>query len=905
MTEIDDVLVRTVFPIRGTWSVAPNAGPGPAAPVAFSDQPRVAAAFAAGGCAILCGRNSGESGPKARRLAVDALLAGAEGLAKCGLDVRDALPTREQMLQDLRDAKPVRSVTEDGVKFSNRFVEYDLRATHLVYVVLSTGSAKKLDEALTQPFVERVAAVARDVRPVLVYAHRIDRLCRVAWALAPLVLALRGGWLGDNRRGLVQASGPESVLIFFDAWASEEEAAKLPVKALDGMQGGTGDRFVDGQVPIGFPHSPPPGLGEATLLRRGMEGKPVVYFDDERWRPLPADVAYGLSAIEVDGLVVSQVSNVRWALRHLGRPGWGYLQVAEGLKQRGFSTVGLRRAHHADVPFTHQRADVVLQALREHLEFYRTGVWRIRMGDREVEITDGFPPDGPWCTEEDYERIRSYVDAGGHRFDGVIRLVLAGLPCRVNGVDCRLRTADRRPRTNPPSHYRICRVQGRSVAHAAELPLLDAKQLNDVIIASVVDAGDRALAIMPGGPVDDPEVLELRRELKTRQSELEHLEARAASDLARARRSEVTGALLAALNAGYQHLHDVEIPAADAAVEAALLAVQRAELSAVDRRPGVRVDALLELVAALRDPEDTKWSRFLRHALRDMTFTIDATATGARIAVQGFLSTSFGGSECRVPVSGEWGESSEGDLDVAIDELLANLRGGVPYCDQVMHRRHDLVDELPAFLGVNRAALVFLNCTDARILRVGMESTVFRGGRSDADIADATGEPVALVERVAAVWGGPRGSAHWLHTTRTSLAAVMHVAAACTSDGFVVDAALAGFGLSPHQLTYALGPLDEWERVKGRGWRLRPCACGSVALAPTRLHEISGWVCLSCRRDRSSVHWPSDPYDRYLQNGDLWVAHGFVEPCEWAVTHPARRPPRRAHCDADRGARDL
>jgi hypothetical protein len=65
---------------------------------------------------------------------------------------------------------------------------------------------------------------------------------------------------------------------------------------------------------------------------------------------------------------------------------------------------------------------------------------------------------------------------------------------------------------------------------------------------------------------------------------------------------------------------------------------------------------------------------------------------------------------------------------------------------------------------------------------------------------------------------------------------------------------------------------DNLELLYGVGYRIPPCAhCGSHQLAPMRIWEPSGPVCLDCRHDRIGLIWPADPYDTYLTDHGVWA----------------------------------
>ena len=428
---------------------------------AFSSTPELADKYAAGSWTALIGRNSTASGQKGREQAIKDLRRAAEGLARKGVDVRPFLPDDAELGGRLMTAPVERSVDANGHPFTNRFVEIYISQLRVV-VLLSIGTARKLDDGGIQPFVNRLERIVRRQTIVLVYSKRLDRLTRNAWALGPVALALGDNYLGDNDHDIRRVSGIESILIFFSAQQGEMEAETLAVKSREGRVDATGTRMVKGVVAIGVAQTPPAGFGRVRLRAdNGGSGRCVLYLDDKRWRPDRSTVAYGL-AETLDGTTPpSQVENVRFALTHLGLPGWGGSEVAQALTKRGYSTISYRSIHGAASCFPPgRRADVVLQSILANLDVYESGQLTVAIDSflRSSVVIEGcFPPDGPWATAEDFERIRRYRAQGGMRFDGRILLTLAGLQVEVNGTAASLVTADRKPRTKPPSSYR-CRA---------------------------------------------------------------------------------------------------------------------------------------------------------------------------------------------------------------------------------------------------------------------------------------------------------------------------------------------------------------------------------------------------------------------------------------------------------------
>ena len=133
---------------------------------------------------VVAARNSGQDGRNSRRQAINDLLDACDRLTAAGCDISAALPSEESLDELLRNAVPVRSKDKEGRVFLNRMVTIDLRPTHGVYVVLSVGTGRKLDEQGTQPFVQYLAQTVISIEPCLVFAKRLDRMSRRAWAHA-------------------------------------------------------------------------------------------------------------------------------------------------------------------------------------------------------------------------------------------------------------------------------------------------------------------------------------------------------------------------------------------------------------------------------------------------------------------------------------------------------------------------------------------------------------------------------------------------------------------------------------------------------------------------------------------------------------------------------------------------
>ena len=859
----------------------------------FSHTPDLADAYAKGGWIVVGTRNSTNIGAKGREQAVKDLNRAAEGLAGAGLDIRPFLPSAKEMERRLASASKQKSVDGQGRTFTNSFVEMVIPECRVI-VLLSTGTARKLDGDGLQPFVARLTQIITRQNTVAVFCKRIDRLSRNAWALATAMSALHDGWVGDTVYGFRRVSGIESILIFFNAQQGEMEAETLSVKSRNGRVDATGTKMVDGQVRIGVSTTPPAGFGRVRLRTDvGSAGGCVLYLDDERWRPERSKVAYGLAEGVDSSKPASQVENVRFALRHLGLPGWGQSRVAKQLAARGFSTVGYRQTRGASATFpADRRADVVLKSILSNLDVYESGRLNIVIDEAAsivVTIDGCIPPDGPWATPADFKRIRRYLAEGGMRFDGTVRLVLTGLRLTANGVASKLVTADRKPRTEPPKSYRIeiaDEVGGRTMP--LEAPHVDAAALNDAVAKALIAAADQLIEFVPVSVDPSDRQHELTRELGVKKVELAHLEERSRDLKERVINSAgLAGtAILAELAADYEEIVTTAIPNVTADIASLEASIDEEDRSTRLDSSDLQAAAMAHLLASLRDPRDTTYRRLLKGALVDSTLTVAPRLGGGHdFTFASSLRIREDDATATIPVEASWVQGQpEGP---GVRQVLDALAKGTPYRDLEVSAPDSLLTEICQHLGVERKDCIFLNVTDPRVLRVGMAVLHGREGRSDAELASALDVPEALVRRVARLWTAPKRSAHWLSTARTCVYGVIH-AHLSAADGVADDETLAAAGISVVSAKTALKRFDDVVRVE-HGWKITPCRwCGDARRAVSRLHEVDSSICLGCRRDRAGVEWPADPYDGYLVDLDAFISADLVTKRLAIETAPAR-----------------
>ena len=835
---------------------------------------------------LLVGRASSSSGRSAMTLAVNDLIAGAKGLHRStGFDVRPHLPNEEELMRRLANATSVRSVSK-GRRFSNRFVELDLRAVCGVYVVLSIGTAKKIDEESgEQPFVERLTAVARDIKPSLVYAQRIDRLVRMAWALGPLMVTLcaQGGLVGDSLHGFDDPDGQESILLFFRAKSGENQAGQIPSQTRGGMERRTGRTMVDGRVPFHANRVAPPGF---ALVRSrsatGGLGTRWLILDTPMTRPAESDTAMGLPAVmDEDGQPVDQVANVMWALANLGKAGMTATIVADTLIERGYSTDGLRRFHSPSTTYRSKgRRDRVIDGIIDNLELYRSGVLRFDFNVDDVdaiEITGCFPACGQWATPSDFERIDRWLAARARRRGGRRRLTLSGLRVECNGSDAVLVVAPNHRDYPDRVAYMVCNAAGypdrrRSLPGTPALP---ASHLSRVIALSIADAGDKALPLIAPSLDADVATLEARRALTTAQIAVDQLTGRLTGlrEQLLARRPDgtpvLTGALAADINDDYNRINETELKQALLALDDAEASLRRAEEHTLAHRNDIEATRLAELVHTLRDPTDRTWSDAL---LSDLHLTITTTPTsqashgGHEVAIEGHLCIDSGFGAVDIPIAGSWLQGSVADVGRRVTNVIAAMTGGIPYKEAPVKRTKDLVYDVATALGADPRFFWLPNCTDPTITKVAMAALYTRGGRTDQQIACDLDVPEELVTRVVACRQDFAGT-QWLQKGPVKTLGQIHRLAA-ENDGLVTfTTAQDQFSIHRTKVVRTALKLG-WTNLEGIGYQMPPCThCGSHNLSPLTMREPIGPVCLDCRRDQSGLVWPADPYDSYVLTG--------------------------------------
>lgn len=833
---------------------------------------------------MLVGRNSGETGSDARRQAVNDLLEAADWLAAAGRDMRRDLPTKTELLELLRSADPIRSKDKDGRAFANRIVTIDLRAKHSVYVVLSVGTGKKLDEHGVQPFVQYLAETAATIKPCLLFARRLDRITRRAWALGPVMLNLTelSGYIGDADFGICPADGIDSVLVFFRAQAGEEEARKLPLRSRHGMIRESGTSLAAGACTYAFAAPVPPGFMSYRSNERGMIGRRIITFDTPSCRPPDSNVAAGLPQVveqHADGSLVpvDQVANVRWALRMLGHPGWSIPAIAKGLAARSYSTEALRRTHGPAATYTvdyaNEKAYKVLQSIKNNLDMYETGVMTLNLGVDGVgpaSITDCFPPDGlAWASSADFTRIRKWL--GTNLRPSRRATVLSGLPVAVNGADCVIvrRGGSGDLLTAVLTHP--YRSQGRQVSPDAVIAL-QPEAIIEAFVRAISELGDTALALVPFETSDQlalssAEISAAKTRLRVLHDERQAIESQLLARDSDRGELQVSGALLTRLNERYNTIVDTDEPAVRAELLQLESQAEQHRRQAVEQQAGVAVERLLHLISSLRDPSNTTFRDLIHRTIRDLTITAQRCTLHRRVwwtyDIRFTIHINTDHGMVVVPVSHTCRYRNAFDpeaLAVSTLETLCETRTTwddvKPLADVVL-RRH-----LATHLGIHSRKLMLPNVTDPRL--ANLAARVLTSDLADIPaIAADTGESEAFLRRVRDLHRDAT-RAVWFAKPQVCIAAWYRLAAEGPVTKQVIEEVVPATWETARNLLYVSASRDQW-LLTDDGYLLEPCPiCSSRRRSPARIPEPAGLICLTCETDEAGERWPLDPYSRYL-----------------------------------------
>lgn len=835
---------------------------------------------------LLVGRNSG-TGSGAMAIAARDLHQAAAALGALGSPLPEFLPSEAEIVGKLKAAPTVVSHSREGRRFSHRFVELDLTRQCGVYVLVAVGSGKKLDADLRQPVTSRLKSIIRRIKPGLLYAKRLDRITRSAWTLGEAVVELNdcGGFIGDARRGeFRKCIGLEALFVFFDATLGEDDADKLPTQTRQGMRSGTSPRMEGEIARLGTGMFLPPGVCRIRLKSGVGQGEPLITFDRPRSFPDPAAVATGMPDVrDASGELVDQVENVRWVLANLGKPGMTADAIARQLPGRLYSTEGLRRRHGADAVWSYHPLST-MRALITNLEFYETGVLPVNFGVDGIDdmaVTNVFPADGPWATKQDFDRIRVYRAQVGRIAASRTKVVFTGLPCRVDGVDAVFVSALRNAERSKP---RLALVKAESWPSTRESTgynaTVPAWEVAGAIVDAIAAAGDQALDLV-AWDTDSEAALEANRKLAQLTADTATLEEKRRHLRRLLDAVDADGQLQSFGDLRREYVVEFN----DTAEELAALAAKRTALEgelADIRRTEARTDGaaaaeeLLNMVRSLSDCLDLTYRSVWLSALRDMELTtIEATRRQRTTRLTGALVIGSGDAAVRIPVDRTFTFVFRPDpVPARIDRAIDAMRGGTPLTEALPAPRCDLRRLVGERFG-HTGSFLLSTCSDPRITRIAVAALLDWPDESDDEVAERVNEPVALVRRVRAVHTAKADGARWFLRGAVVMAE-LHARAAQRLDHTVTFEEMAP-SVCTSKAVVRRTIRDEdgwtrWEQLGEAGVRLiTPCPwCGSWRLAPMRIREVDGPLCLDCRRDSVGVSWPSEPYDQWLTAPHLW-----------------------------------
>jgi hypothetical protein len=849
-------------------------------PVALADGHR------GGAPVIVQGRNSAEYGRTAYEQAVNDALEAVAFVARLGLDLTDVLPDRTTLITMLRATQTVKSQTADGKSFVNRYLLLDHRQTHGALVVISAGTGRKLDDTASQPYVAYLAELVRSTDAIALFGNRVDRMTRRAWALGPVMLQLsnRGGFIGDARYGIRTAEGIDSILTFFSAQAGEDEATKLPAQTRRGMRDATGTSLADGATPFGVTGVPPPGLHTYRSRHNGVIGPRILTFDTPACRPAPEVVAAGIPEVFDDaGNPVDQVANIRWFLRTVGTAGWSTRQLAQGLTQRRYSTEGIRRTHGVSATYDSSIAAEqpyrIIDTILRNLDVYETGTLTTELGVEgfdPIVITHVVPPDGPWATPEDFSRIRTWLATRARPKPRGI--TFAGHDVLIDGEECVFISRTPSKKLGQTEHRLAAvlrapyRNDGDQLAPATTV-VLPARLLPNLLAEALLAAGDKVLTLLPAretSEIDAPERAALNqaqarlRVLTDQRRTIEEQLLRSADD----GRPVLRGALLEKANATYDQLAETDIPQALAAIHAIEATLEQRQKKRRESDRGAALDALLQLIASLRDPYDCSNVELLRQGVRNLCINATTLAAGKRRWTDYHISFEFHISEADrtivLPITATHRHGSEfRPSSVAADALRELCARPTTFAELDLPARYTITGELAKILGLPARRLMLPNVTDPRLAHLAALALT----ADDLQVvAAATNEPLTLLERIRDLHRTTTRAVWRLHPSRVRISWYDHAAG-----GQVVGAKQLVPDHCPsweaaRSNHYTDPNSKEWVVVPTKGYTLLPCHhCGSHNRRPMLIPEVAGLLCLDCRLDHLGHAWPTDPYDHYIE----------------------------------------
>ena len=813
--------------------------------VKFGSQvdPELRAAMEAGRPVCVFARTSGSGSGGRVATALDAeQLAG--DLARFGIDITHLLPTAEQVNAWLKAAPPLRSISADnGTEFTNRFVEYWITPTFLFGMSLGSGS-RMSEETISQPFVDYVNARVMAERPVLLMGKRWDRVARRKWGLGPSMEVLKAcqpGFLGDEE-GIKRLDETAELLAFIKGSEAEKFAKNIPRQTRRGMRSRTGEALVDGGVAYALQVPPPPGFCRLRMLSGGVgaNGASMMYLESSRWMPARSQVAIGYPTLTdpSTGEIVDQVENVRWALQKLADPEWTLEKIGEGLRLRKFSHTALRERRGldaivgADIPAQGAgrapRLAKLVSTIVNNLDVYETGTLVRTLGVKDMDdvvITNLFPLDGPWASQDTFTRIRKRLrERQGRRKNTVMHLT--GLPVIVDGSEYVLRGSH--PEDEEPSYALGIRGSRRFPGVKVRLP-------HSMLARCVAEALDSAVANGLSVPSLDADLAETpvvaQAIQKVESLEILITDARQRSELLfkRTLDESIGGPAAKRFSDEYNTMLEETIPALERDLRYARESLAMVEEEAIANR-GVTTERLDYLIRSLAEPLGNNIRKEVASLVHSLKVSLERHVPHRNLP--GYIAhvdielalLDANGDVFVFPFTKSYPMLGAAKFEQQLDSALTDLRDGSAAENHEWLKGFSIkMDDLARILELENPRKQVLYMKDARIQRATFAVIeAVRAGASDkaeqvAGIAARLGEPEALVSRCWDLYGPePAKQGRWRKST---------------------------------------APRDNTLRVCPHGCE--------VLMLQSLIDEIHGGVCPECRLDLSGVEW-GEKYARWL-----------------------------------------
>jgi hypothetical protein len=816
---------------------------------------------------VIVARNSGQSGKGPIAAVRTDMLEGCRAFAEiCGVDLSPLVPSVSKLTTLFRSAEVIRSRTREGAPFTHRILEVDFRRSAGAYFVFVLGSGRKVDDSLRQPAVVHITDVVRRIEPSILWASSISRIGRIPWELGHLAYELDycGAFLGDRKRGLHDALDNGGLSLFIEGMHGFNEAVAITERTRTKMVQHVNDAMVEGVAVVGAMSPHPAGICRLRMRDELRNGQSVLVFDNAAGLPRRDAVAYGYPEVyDENGEHIDQVALVRRALSQFGKR--SRAQIGAELIADGFSTQRARSDRGPAARYIGYRPSAAAEFVLKHLGFYRTGELPVNFGfnDQVTTVSGFFPPDGPWASPEDFERIDALLADEKAKRRSVHRTTFGGLRVTANRIPSQLVPYSQGFERYGGLVYRVVPLDSKAHKNSVHHGLIVSHDdLVKMLVDGVKRAGEDAWDLLDI-PRSHPAALD---------AELARLEAREHGIEAemKALRSQlderdpsgnriIIGALLAAVTEDYEHLAR-DLASTTDQISAVRDRIDAADAASIRNQATTSAAAPLIMLSTLDDPRCTLHQTAWRNALQDLEITATTeqvrSMRGCSWTISGHLHLGTGDRLARVPLSASRSFPAE-RADEKVDEIVEALRAGYSIDRCPVGCAEDYLAEVSERLGLPRSRRSLLWCRDPRILTIAMR--LGPDGEDITSVTDATGEPTELVARIQ--------DRYWTNPTQRWNRSPSPVATATAIDahrhsGRVPRAAVdPSGGIEGHRRFIRLVQNEGWSDIwtYDRTARIYVCSgcphCGAQALARMLTPDPDRWVCLSCERDRSGTLW--------------------------------------------------